>query len=630
MSVNALGTATAGLQAMQAAIGLVSQNVANAGTAGYVRRTLTPVSQGAANNGVAVGTVTRTFDEAALRQLRLETAGAAYTGTRADVMSQIDKLYGTPGSSTALDGILNTFTKALQTLAANTNSTAARTTAVQTASALAAQIGSIADSVQELRSGVESRLGTETRDASNLLASIADLNIKVTGTADDATRAALLDQRDQQITQLASYFDVKTVAQRDGTVSVMTSSGVTLVDRGLSATLSFDGRGTLNANSAYSTDPAKRGVGTITATTPGGAVIDLGEPGTLRSGTIAAEFELRDTILPQAQRQLDDLAAGLARALTDKPVTGTLTTGAGGARADIDLSNIKPGNAVTVPVKGPDGTVRNIILIASNKATAQADPSLTVDTSSIAQTFDISGGPATYGAKLQEALAAVQTRLTAQGSTSVPDIAASAVSGSTVRFSSPGTWSVAGASAGITMPASASDVASGFPYIPLFTDGAGTLVTGLVDNGSQLTGLAQRLTLNPAVANNTATLVAASATSTSPDTVRPLFLYDALTSTKQTFSAASGIGGIDAPHSASVVSFAQDIVAAQGAASVNAQSLNEGQSVALATAQGRYSASAGVNIDEEMSRLIELQTAYTANARVLTAARDMLDTLLRI
>lgn len=28
--------------------------------------------------------------------------------------------------------------------------------------------------------------------------------------------------------------------------------------------------------------------------------------------------------------------------------------------------------------------------------------------------------------------------------------------------------------------------------------------------------------------------------------------------------------------------------------------------------------------------LVGLQTAYTANARVLTAARDMLDTLLRI
>jgi flagellar hook-associated protein 1 FlgK len=31
-----------------------------------------------------------------------------------------------------------------------------------------------------------------------------------------------------------------------------------------------------------------------------------------------------------------------------------------------------------------------------------------------------------------------------------------------------------------------------------------------------------------------------------------------------------------------------------------------------------------------MANLIQLQTAYGANARVLTAARDMLDTLMRI
>ena len=44
MSLNALSTATAGLAATQAAINIVSQNVANAGTAGYVKRTLTTVA----------------------------------------------------------------------------------------------------------------------------------------------------------------------------------------------------------------------------------------------------------------------------------------------------------------------------------------------------------------------------------------------------------------------------------------------------------------------------------------------------------------------------------------------------------------------------------------------------------
>ncbi len=96
MSLNALNTATAGLQVTQAAIGLVSQNVANAGTAGYVKRSLTSVST-LGNSGVATGTIGRTLDAVSLKQLRLETAGAAYTGLSAKVQGQLDALYGTPG-----------------------------------------------------------------------------------------------------------------------------------------------------------------------------------------------------------------------------------------------------------------------------------------------------------------------------------------------------------------------------------------------------------------------------------------------------------------------------------------------------------------------------------------------------
>ena len=64
MSLNAISTATAGLAATQAAINIVSQNVANAGTAGYVKRTVSTVATGTNNSGVAVGTITRSFDAA--------------------------------------------------------------------------------------------------------------------------------------------------------------------------------------------------------------------------------------------------------------------------------------------------------------------------------------------------------------------------------------------------------------------------------------------------------------------------------------------------------------------------------------------------------------------------------------
>ena len=45
--------------------------------------------------------------------------------------------------------------------------------------------------------------------------------------------------------------------------------------------------------------------------------------------------------------------------------------------------------------------------------------------------------------------------------------------------------------------------------------------------------------------------------------------------------------------------------------------------------QQRYADKSNVSIDEEMANLLKLQTAYGANARVLSVVRDMLDQLLK-
>jgi len=619
VSLNALSNATAGLAATQAAINVVSQNVANAGTAGYVKRTLTPVATGINNLGVAAGTVTRSFDAAALNQLRLETSGAAYTSTKSGIISQLDALYGSPGSSTALDGTLNTFTQSLQQLSANPTSAAARTTVLSDASALASQINSAANTVQTLRTGIESQLGTDTNSASALLKNIATLNTKIQNTTDGTSLADLQDQRDQAINGLSGYMDVKTTTQSDGTVTVLTQSGATLVDRGNAATLSFDGRGTLSANSSFSSTP--RSVGTITATLPGGGKIDLGEPGVLRSGSLAAQLELRDQTLPQAQRQLDDLAAGLSSSLTDKQVTGTSNAD---LSTTINLSGMQAGNTLTIPVT-VNGTVRNVILVASNSASTTVTPSQTNDANALVGTFQIPSSPSQYATVINAALSTLAPNLKVD----VPGTSASI----TIRDTS-GSTNPLTAAANVTA-VSATDLYTGNPSLALFVDGSNNkLYTGTFDGGSQLTGFAQRIAVNGNLSGDTAALSAAasstSATNTNASGTRAQQLYAALTATQQTFSSSSGIGGVSAPYHATVAGFAQDIISAQGAASSNATALDGTQQTALATAQSRFAAGAGVNIDQEMSNLIALQTAYGANARVLTAARDMLNQLLQI
>ncbi len=629
MSLNALNTSAAGLKLTQAQLGIVSQNIANAGTVGYVRRTLDPVTTGPGNSGVASGAVGRSLDAAALSQLRLETSGAGYTSLMSSVYTQIDQLYGTPGSTTSLDGLVNGFSSALQTLSSDPSSAAARSAVITSASSLASQIGGIAGSVQDLRTAMESQLAQNTAQASQLLKSIADLNTRVSQASDGANKADLLDQRDQAINSLSALMDVQTVQQSDGTVNVMTTTGVTLVDRGNPTVLSFDSRGTLSPDAAYSTDPSKRGVGTITAKTPGGATIDLVASGAIRSGSIAGALEMRDEVLPQAQRQLDDLAAGLSRAMSDNQAVGTAATDGTNSGFDIDLTGLSAGNAITLTVKDASGNQRNLILMpsyqsppASVSAADTDDPNATVIPFTIPASSS-SRDPATIVAAISAALGSSFSVSSSPGATP-----------GTVRILSNGSGApiLLAANASVTQPTSATDTKSGSTQLALFVDAGNKngLYTGSFDGGSQLTGFAQRIAVNPAVATNTSALVLTTGSTATSDSSRPQALYNALNTTQRTFSAASGVGGVNAPTKSSVTSFAQSIIAAQGASAASAQDLDEGQGIALTTAQSRFASQSGVNIDEEMSKLIELQTAYTANARVLTAARDMLDTLLRI
>jgi flagellar hook-associated protein 1 FlgK len=68
----------------------------------------------------------------------------------------------------------------------------------------------------------------------------------------------------------------------------------------------------------------------------------------------------------------------------------------------------------------------------------------------------------------------------------------------------------------------------------------------------------------------------------------------------------------------------------QGNAAQAAQSLSAGQDIVVSALQQKFDATSGVNVDQEMANLISLQTAYAANARVLSTIKDAMDTLLRI
>src|SRR6185437_16093176 len=347
---SALSIAMSGLRANQAALSIVSGNVANANTPGYVSQTLVQdqIVTGSTGSGVRVIGVNRTLDTYVQSQLRTENAGGAYADQIANVLGQLQNVYGAPGDDGTLENAYNNFTSALQALSASSGNTAAQSSVLNAAQALAQQLNATTSGIQTLRSNAEQDLSVSVSQANAAMQQIAQLNQKLLGmSAQDPAAATLMDQRDSAIDQLSKLMDIRAVTDGANQTSVFTTSGVQLVGGVQASTLSFNAQSSLTANSQWNADPSKSSVGTITCQLPNGAKIDMIASQGINSGQIAADVQLRDKTLVQAQNQVDQMAATLASALSDVTTSGTPVAGPPSG-FDTDLSSVLPGNSFNV------------------------------------------------------------------------------------------------------------------------------------------------------------------------------------------------------------------------------------------------------------------------------------------
>ena len=95
-----LNSSASGLDSIGRRIATVSQNVANAGTAGYVRETVavTSASAGGQGMGVRTGVATRSLDERLQGDAMAASATVTDQRTRYAALAGIDAVSGTPGS----------------------------------------------------------------------------------------------------------------------------------------------------------------------------------------------------------------------------------------------------------------------------------------------------------------------------------------------------------------------------------------------------------------------------------------------------------------------------------------------------------------------------------------------------
>src|SRR4030081_2829765 len=349
---SALATAMSGLRANQIALSIVSSNVANAQTPGYVKESVNQVAidSGTAGASVRVTGVNRELNQFVQTQLRSEMAGGAYADQMASVLTQLQSVYGTPGEAGTLETAFSNFTTALQSLSTTSGSSSAQISAVTAAQNLAQQLNATTQGIQTLRSNAEQDINISVGQANAAMTQIAQINTRLQGLkTTDPTAATLMDQRDKAIDQLSQLMDIRVSTNNTNQATVYTTNGVELV--GVQAsTLSFNPQGTLNANSQWNANPAKPSTGTISIKLANGATIDMIATNSISSGQIAADVTLRDKTLVQAQAQIDQLAASMASALSDKTTAGTAAPAALAPKAGRahDRATGVPGNTVNL------------------------------------------------------------------------------------------------------------------------------------------------------------------------------------------------------------------------------------------------------------------------------------------
>lgn len=596
-----LSNALAGMNASQRGIDVLSRNVANAGTPGYHRQALvvTETSYGTSAQVRTAG-LQRAFNEAMQKQHIIAVSSSGYHSVRANFLDRLQMHIGKPGDANALDKLYGGFENAMQALSTNPNDLTARAGVINAAQSLVEQLNTLSGAVQEMRREAEYQISNGVSELNRQLTALADINIRVLDLSQDQTaRLALMDERDRLVTSIAEKIDVRATYRADGTVALMTETGIGILDVQPSE-FKFQTGGALTGTSLFDSDPGQNGVGRLTLRTPSGLEIDLAAQNLLSSGSLAGLLELRDNTLVNMQNQLDDIAAGLAQAFN----TVTTRVDADAGALQFDISAMQPGNSMLLSYS--EGGVNQSVRVV------RVD-----DPSSLPLTSPNAKGERVVGVDFNGDIAA-------QINTALPQL----------NFSLVGTdLTVADGTAGITSLVASTTVdgnQEGVGALNLFVDTRGEVFTNSIDGVGQKLGFAGRIQINLDVIADPSLLVKYDAGVSMGDPTRPQFLLESLKSMEFVSDRMTDVADGGVRLAGTVRDIISQMINHQGNVVAKGQSLSGTASFALESVNTRMASEYGVNVDEEMARLMQLQNAYSASARVVSTVQELIDALLRM
>lgn len=310
MSFSGLNSALSGLRVAQQQLSVISNNVANVGTEGYSRKILPQSS--VAIQGTTIGVrgdpIIRNVDLNLERDYWTQISSTSFYDVKLDYLSRIQQFHGAPEKELSVSAQITKLRDSFAALADSPEDTFRQRTTIQQAQTVAKKFNDFSTLLDEMRNDTQEEMALVVKQINTMLQTIAATNKEIKlDTTFNKTTAATEDLRDQTIKKLSELIDISFFTRGDGVLVVQTRQGVQLADERAEnvffeqgSPLGPDSYYPVSANGIYvGGDPAEN----ITA-------INITE--TNLGGKLGSLVELRDSVMPQQQAQLDELAHKMA------------------------------------------------------------------------------------------------------------------------------------------------------------------------------------------------------------------------------------------------------------------------------------------------------------------------------
>ncbi|RBY89533.1 flagellar hook-associated protein FlgK [Blastococcus sp. TF02A-30] len=305
-----LNAATTSLWAQRRALDVTGQNIANVNTNGYSRQRADMQAIGGSavpafystsdgiGGGVSADDITRIRDVFLEGRGHTEHANYARQAVEAGALEQVETAFREPGDQ-GLQSMLTDVWDGWEAVANNPDTDAARAQALQQMQTLVGGLHFASASLDAQWKQTRENLTVLVKDVNAAAATIADLNQAIQRATQTGLPANdLADQRDVLVMQLADQVGATVRQGKDGMLDVVVG-GVTIVGGASAAKLAVAGGLDMG-------DTAGNPVRLVTAV--GGYTVAA-------DGTAAGQVGVLNGTFPKYQKELDQLAKGVADAV---------------------------------------------------------------------------------------------------------------------------------------------------------------------------------------------------------------------------------------------------------------------------------------------------------------------------